>query len=144
MMCLTILHKCSSSCLLSDFSRLSISWSDGSISGDPASKRRSNVRLCPQSMPGTATCGFWTSGFRHYEEALIFSHSQHFDARVHDLSHRGFPRRSQMNYLLQHCEQKNQIYFPFSMTDLLIQGTDLWPHSPLIVISIRWGFLATM
>lgn len=109
MICLTILHKCSSSCFLSDFSRLPISWSDGSVSGDPASKRRSNL-LCSRSRLSGETCGFCTLGFRHYEEAFVFCHSQHFDARIHDFFHRGFLWRSEMNNLLWHCNTESNSF----------------------------------
>lgn len=39
----------------------------------------------------------------HKEQALILCHSQHFDARLHDFSHRCFFWSSEMDYPLWHC-----------------------------------------
>lgn len=133
MICLTILHKCSSSCLLSDFSRLPISWSVGSVSGDPASKKRSNVSSCSRWRPAGWCAIFapWASVIMKrllssVTPSILMQESMTFPTVV------SFGVR-RWTICSDTRTQKSQIYFPISMIELIMHLH--WPLTSLTINS---------
>lgn len=80
-----------------------------------------------------------TWGFFQYQEALIICHSQHFDARIHDFSHRCFLWSSEVNYPLWSC---NTWHIRCNINGLIVfildvgATTILFSHSHWFVVFI--------